>query len=185
MTNKALDRTRFSFGLGKTKQTMKKPNFPLLPSAILLFFLVAACGKSNSSGSGQNNTDANTTLLTQQAWVYDTAGIGIDNSGTIVLGLPPNLLSPCQTDDTLYFKANGTGTENQGPIACNPPTAQSISFQWSFNAQENMITSSDSLFTGFGGSITITSLTATQLHLLKTVQESGSSYIVDLYLKHP
>jgi hypothetical protein len=130
--------------------------------------------------------DQNMIYITQAGWIYDTAGVGSDNSGNISFALPAGVIKPCQQDDTLYFKSDGTGTENPGPISCDTTKpSKPVPFTWSFNSTENMINSSDSLFSGFGGSITITSLTATQLHLLKQVTVSGLPVILDLYLKHP
>jgi hypothetical protein len=169
----------------KLKCTMKRPLFLLSLGLIAWMLIITGCAK-NSYSSNTTYDTTNMTFLTQQAWIYDTAGIGSPpNPDTIAAALPLGVITPCQTDDTLYFNTNGTGTENQGPIACTPPVQQSTSFQWSFNAQQNMITSSDSLFTGFGGAITITSLNATQLHLLKTVTVAGFPVTIDIYLKHP
>ncbi len=163
---------------------MKKPLFRLSLGLLAWMGIMTGCGKSNSTSNSSNDT-TNTTYLTQQAWIYDTAGLGTPNSDVIAAALPANQISPCQTDDTVYFNSNGTGSENQGPIACTPPVAQSTAFQWSFNAQQNMITSTDSLFTGFGGAITITALNSTQLHLQKTLSVGGFPVTIEIYLKHP
>jgi hypothetical protein len=155
----------------------------LIPA--LLVYMSTGCSKGSSSNNNNPPMDANMTLITQAAWIYDTAGVGSDNSGTIVYPIPAGVIKDCQKEDTLYFKSNGTGVEDQGPLKCDTTNTSPIPFTWSFNTGENMITSSDSLFSGFGGSITITSLTSTQLHLLKQVTVSNVPVIVDLYLKHP
>src|SRR5215469_9127702 len=130
-----------------------------MPTTKSIFFLAAAtllvivmgCSKNSSYGNNQGQ-DANMTNITKAAWIYDTAGVGADNSGAISFALPAGVLKPCQLDDTLYFKSDGTGTENSGPIACTPPSPKIVNFTWSFNSNETMINSSDSLFSGFGGS---------------------------------
>lgn len=160
-----------------------KAIFLLSASALLL--IVLGCSKGSSNYNNTQGQDANMTNITKAAWIYDTAGIGSDNSGTISFALPAGVLKDCEKQDTLYFKSNGTGTENSGPVPCDSTAPKVVPFTWTFNSGENMINSSDSLFTGFGGSITITSLTATQLHLLKQVKVSGLPVILDLYLKHP
>ena len=144
----------------------------------LLSLFLINCSKKSSSGV------SNTTLITKEAWIYDTAGIGIDSSGTIVSPIPPGVLQACEKEDTLYFYANETGAENAGPIKCDSTSPQSTPFTWSFNSSQNAIISSDSLFSGFGGSISITSLTTTQLHLLKVITVQTIPFIVDIYLKH-
>src|SRR6516225_1686684 len=166
-------------------QTMKTALPIFLMTTVSIIYVSTGCSKGNSYGSGNNNMDANMTNITKAAWIYDTAGVGTDNSGTIAFALPAGVLKDCQKEDTLYFKSDGTGTENQGPMKCDTTKTKPINFNWSFTANETMITSSDSLFSGFGGNITITSLTTTQLHLLKQVTVSGVPVIVDLYLKHP
>ncbi|HTQ26489.1 MAG TPA: hypothetical protein VMI35_00100 [Puia sp.] len=166
---------------------MKKTFFIvfLLPASIL--YMTTGCSKSGSSNNGNNNNeDANMKLITAGPWIYDTAGVGADNSGTIVYALPPGTIKDCQKEDTLYFKSDGTGTEVQGPLKCDTSNTKPVTFTWAFNSQENMLTSSDTLFASFGGSITITSLTSTQLHLLTQVTVSGNLTVpVNLYLKHP
>jgi hypothetical protein len=160
-----------------------KSIFFLATAALLI--VVIGCSKNSSYGSNNQGPDANTTLITQAAWIYDTSGIGANTSGAISFALPPGVLKPCEKDDTLYFKSDGTGTENPGPLACDTTAPKIVHFNWSFTANETAITSSDSLFSGFGGTITITSLTQTQLHLLKQVTVSGLPVILDIYLKHP
>ena len=158
--------------------------FSLISSLSCLFLismLLVNCSKKTNSSQASN---VNMTLLTSAAWTYDTAGIGDDSSGTIVTGLPPGVLQQCQKEDTLYFYNNGTGAENAGPLKCDSTSPESTPFTWSFNTSQNAIISSDSLFAGFGGSITITSLTSTQLHLLKVVTVQTIPFIVDIYLKH-
>lgn len=154
----------------------------LLKSAIFclsFFFLVfIACSKKSSTQK------SNMELITQTSWKYDTAGIGADSSGTIITALPSGVLKACQTDNIITFKSDGTGTEDEGPTKCDSASPQTVAFNWSFNANQTAIISSDSLFAGFGGTITITSLTETQLHLLKTVTVQSFPVILDLYLKH-
>jgi hypothetical protein len=160
---------------------MKFSFIGFLACLFLISVLMVSCSKKTNSSQGSN---MNMTLLTSAAWTYDTAGIGDDSSGTIVTGLPPGILQQCQKEDTLYFYNNGTGAENSGPLKCDSTSPESTPFTWSFNNSETAITSSDSLFAGFGGSITITSLTSTQLHLLKVVTVQTIPFIVDIYLKH-
>jgi hypothetical protein len=159
---------------------MKKTIKPFLLFASFVWLLSLACSKKGSSIKPPSNMD----LITQSSWKYDTAGIGSDNSGTIVLALPAGTIKDCQKDNIITFKSDGTGTEDEGPIKCDSLSPQTTPFTWSFNASQTQITSSDSLFTGVGGAITITSLTQTQLHLLKSVTIQSVPVILDIYLKH-
>jgi hypothetical protein len=167
-------------------QTMKRALLIVIVISVSIVYMSTGCSKGSSYGSNGNNMDANMTNITKAAWIYDTAGIGTDNSGTIALALPPNTIKDCQKEDTIYFKSDGTGTQAQGPLKCDTSNTKPVNFTWTFTNNETMLNSSDSLFSGFGGSITITSLTSTQLHLLKQVTvPSVGPVILDLYLKHP
>jgi hypothetical protein len=123
-------------------------------------------------------------LITQASWKYDTAGIGADNSGTIVTSLPPGIIKDCQKDNTITFMSNGTGTEDEGPTKCDSASPQTTNFTWSFAANQTEIVSTDSLFVAIGDTLTITSLTTTQLHLLRQLVIQNIPVILDLYLKH-
>jgi|HubBroStandDraft_2_1064218.scaffolds.fasta_scaffold886970_1 hypothetical protein len=157
---------------------MKITFFSLLVLGFLCALVFVDCNKKN------NPPKSNMTLITQAAWKYDTAGIGDDSSGVIVSPPPPGLVKACEKDNIFYFNADGTGSEDEGPTKCDSTSPQTVAFTWSFNASQNAINSSDSLFAGIGGSITITSLTETQLHLSKVVTVQNIPFIVEIYLKH-
>lgn len=157
---------------------MKIPFFRMLLFLFLISLFFVNCGKKSSSQV------SNMALITQSGWFYDTAGIGDDSSGVIVTAPPPGLIQQCEKEDTFYFYSNNTGAENAGPIKCDSAGPASTPFTWNFNSSQNAIISSDSLFSGVGGSITITSLTTTQLHLLKVITVQQIPIIVDIYLKH-
>jgi hypothetical protein len=149
-----------------------------LTCLLISSLLYLACKKNGSSSPSKM------TLITQASWKFDTAGLGNDSSGVIVTALPPGLLLDCQKDNIFTFNSDGTGVDDEGPTKCNPASPQTTPFTWSFNANQNAIVSSDSLFSGIGGTITITLLTSTQLHLMKDVTVQGIPFIVDIYLKH-
>jgi hypothetical protein len=157
---------------------MKTPFLYFLSFLSACFILAGSCKKNSTS------PPSNMTLMTQASWKYDTAGVGSDNSGTIAFALPQGTIKDCEKDNILNFKSDGTGSQDEGPTKCDSASPQTVPFTWSFNANQTAITSSDSLFSGFSGSITITSLTQTQLHLLKTVTIQSIPVIVDIYLKH-
>jgi len=157
---------------------MKLPFISLLAILSVCFILAGSCKKNSSS------PPSNMTLITQSSWKYDTAGVGSDNTGTIAFALPPGTIKDCEKDNILTFKSDGTGTQDEGPTKCDSASPQIVPFTWSFNANQTALTSSDSLFAGFSGSITITKLTQTQLHLMKTVTVQSVPVIVDIYLKH-
>jgi hypothetical protein len=146
--------------------------------AILL--MVNSCSKSSSSQTAKTKMQ----LITASAWKYDTAGIDLDNNGTIDAALPAGYLKSCQTDNLLYFNADSTGTEDEGATKCNSTDPQTAPFTWSFNASQTVINFPDSVFGSVGGAVNISSLTETQLHFEKTVTQSGITATIAVYMKH-
>lgn len=157
-----------------------KISISFLSCLFLFSMLCLDCNKKNT-GSTQN---MNMTLMTQASWKYDTAGIGNDSSGVIVTALPTGVLKDCEKDNIFTFHSDSTGIDDEGATKCDSTSPQTTPFTWTFNANQKAIVSSDSLFSGFGGYITITVLTSTQLHLMKDVTVQGIPFIVDIYLKH-
>jgi hypothetical protein len=144
-----------------------------------VIFIMNSCSKKSSS-TGQTKIQ----LLTASAWKYDTAGLDANGDGTIDDALPNGVIPACVTDNTLVFNSDSTGTENEGAINCDTTGVQSASFTWSFNTAQTVINFPDSVFGPFGGTVNITSLTTTQLHLEKAITESGLTFNVAVYLKH-
>ncbi len=157
---------------------MKKVLFLSLIS-YSFFLIINGCSKKSSSG-GQTKTQ----LITASAWKYDTAGLDLNGDGTIDEALPDSIIPSCVKDNTLTFNSDSTGTENEGAINCDTTGIQSTSFTWSFNSSQTVINFPDSVFGPFGGTVNITSLTTTQLHLEKAITESGLTFNVAVYLKH-
>ena len=146
-----------------------------------IFFIINSCSKKSSSSS---NTQTRMQLLTSAAWKYDTAGIDLNGDGLIDEGLPAGTIPSCLTDNTITFNSDSTGVENEGPTKCDSASPQTSNFTWAFNSSQTSIVLPDSLFGVFTGTITITSLTATQLHLEQAVTDSGFTVNVAVYLKH-
>src|SRR5580765_2884455 len=65
-----------------------------------------SCQKSSSGGTQKSKTE----LLAGGTWKFDHAGLDLDNNGTIDSPLPAGVLQPCDTDGSLTFNTNGTGT---------------------------------------------------------------------------
>jgi hypothetical protein len=156
-----------------------KRSFFLLLFCFGIFFIIYSCSKKSSS-----STQSNTQLITSAAWKYDTAGIDENGDGTIDAALPSGIIQSCITDNLLYFNTDSTGTEDEGATKCDSTSPQTAAFTWSFNSSQNQINFPDSVFGTFGGTVNITSLTATQLHLEKAITESGLTFNVAVYFKH-
>jgi hypothetical protein len=153
--------------------------FILICSSI--FLIINSCSKKNASpSSGQTKTQ----LITASAWKYDTAGIDLNGDGTIDEALPGGVIPSCIKDNTLTFNSDSTGVQNEGAIKCDSAAPQTSNFTWAFNSSQTSIILPDSVFGSFTGTINITSLTATQLHLEQAVTDSGLTVNVAVYLKH-
>jgi hypothetical protein len=144
----------------------------------LLFFAMNGCSKKSTPA------ETKTQLITASPWQYDTAGIDLAGNGTIDEALPDTTIPACVKDNTLTFTSDSTGVENEGAIKCDSTSPQTAGFTWSFNSGETQINFPDSVFGLIGGTVSITSLTATQLHLEKAVTESGITFNIAIYLKH-
>jgi hypothetical protein len=146
--------------------------------AALVYFAMNGCSKKSSPA------ETKTQLITASAWQYDTAGIDLNGDGTIDEALPDTVIPVCVKDNTLTFTSDSTGVENEGAVKCDSASPQTSNFTWSFNAAQTQINFPDSVFGSFGGTVNITSLTTTQLHLEKAVTESGFTVNIAIYLKH-
>jgi hypothetical protein len=145
-----------------------------------IFLIINSCSKKSSSSTGQTKTQ----LITASAWKFDTAGIDLNGDGTIDEALPGGVIPSCITDNTLTFSSDSTGVQNEGAIKCDSSAPQTSNFTWAFNSSQTSIVLPDSVFGSFSGTINITSLTATQLHLEQAVTDSGFTVNVAVYLKH-
>ena len=145
-----------------------------------IFLIINSCSKKSSSSTTQTKMQ----LITASAWKYDTAGIDLNGDGLIDEALPGGVIPSCIVDNTLTFNTDSTGVENEGAIKCDTASPQTSNFTWAFNSSQTSIVLPDSLFGTFTGTITITSLTATQLHLEQAVTDSGFTFNIAVYLKH-
>jgi len=154
---------------------MPKQIFNLLMICALLF---SDCKKSSS---GQSATQ----LLTSAAWKYDTGGLDIDKNGSVDTPFPPGFIKSCETDNTLTFKSDGTGTVDEGATKCNSTDPQTSPFTWSFKNNNTIINFPDTLFGTLGGDVKVNSLTSSKLELQKEVNiTSTTTANVILDLKH-
>ena len=140
-----------------------------------------SCQKSSGSG-GTNKTK--TELLTSSKWVYDHAGLDLDNNGTIDSPVPAGVLQACDTDGSLTFNSNGTGVGDEGPTKCNATDPQTVNFTWSLKNNETIINFSGVLFGGLSGDVKLISITDSQLSLEKAVNTGTIAVNVVVVLKH-
>src|SRR5580698_9870754 len=100
---------------------------PLLLPACLL---IMSCDKNSSSGRDIE-------LLTQTPWKYEKAGFDSDQDG-VFDALDPRIAG-CEKDDTVIFKADGSGLLNEGPIKCSQTEPGSLPFMWAFQNNDSTL----------------------------------------------
>lgn len=134
--------------------------------------LFTSCEKSNDDDNNQEKTK--TELISASVWKYDNAQIDVDNNGTGDMNVPAGVIEPCQTDNTLTFAANGSGTMDEGATKCDAGDPQTSPFSWNFTSNETVINFTAAIFAGVGGEFKIISLTETDLKLSKVITVPGS-----------
>lgn len=131
--------------------------------AFLSLVVLGSCQKEDGGTTPKTKQE----LIASSAWKYNDAKIDSDNNGTGDLALPAGIIEACQTDGTLTFTANGTGTVDEGPTKCNSTDPQTIPFTWNLGTNESVINFSSAVFAGVGGDFKIVSLTDAELVLSK------------------
>jgi len=146
-------------------------------------FVFFSCDKDDSSSPA--TTTSNTTILTQQSWKFNNAGLDPNKDGTIDQDISSQVTA-CLKDNSVSFASNGSGTVDEGATKCNPTTdPQTVPFTWSFASNETLININGNAIAGKGGQYKIVGLTSTQLSLSKdtTVAIIGATTFV-VNLKH-
>ena len=110
------------------------------------------------------------------------------SAGTISPGIPDgegNIITDlyagndaCDNDDETIFKADGTGSQNEGATKCDPDGEQELgTFAWSFNATETEIRA-------FGDTLGLSELSETNMVVTTILIEDGTSYTVTSTFGH-
>ena len=145
-------------------------------------FVFFSCDKDDSSSPG--TTTSNTTILAQQSWKFNNAGLDPNKDGTIDTDVSSQVLA-CLKDNSVTFAANGSGTVDEGATKCNTADPQTLPFTWSFASNETLININGNAIAGKGGQYKVVALTSTQFSLSKdtTVPIIGATTFV-VNLKH-
>jgi hypothetical protein len=152
--------------------------FILLSIATIAFF---GCKKDDSD---PEPTSSKTTLIAQQSWKFNNAGIDPDKDGNINTDIS-GFINDCLKDNVVSFSSsNGTGSMDEGTNVCNS-ASQTTPFTWAFANNESNINISGNVIAGKGGQYKIIALSATQFSLSKdtTITGFGATTIV-VNLKH-
>ena len=134
---------------------------------VLSSLVFAGCQKKETSPKTK------TQLITESPWKFSQAGIDQNGDGKIDLALPAGILEPCATDNLYTFKADHTGTVDEGPSKCSTSNPQTVPFTWNFLNNESQIDISTPLVAGIDGPVNIVELTETRFTLSKSVTLKG------------
>jgi hypothetical protein len=143
-----------------------------------IIFFSAACSKSS-----KDSAPTKAELISTSTWKFKEAGLDNDGNGQIDVQVPASAIDACLLDNTLTFKADKTGTIDEGPKKCNTTDPQTSPFTWSLNADETQINFSTAVFAGIGGDAKLLELSATNLTLSKTLTLTGFPFPVPVILK--
>ena len=155
---------------------MRNKLFILSIIAIAFF----SCKKDESSPPA---TITKTTILAEQSWKFNNAGLDPNKDGTIDQDVS-SFVSSCLKDNTVSFATNGSGTSDEGLTKCNSADPQSIPFTWSFASNETLININGNAVAGKGGQYKVISLTNTGFSLSKDTVYQGISTTFVVNLKH-
>jgi hypothetical protein len=156
---------------------------------LLLFivgFIIYGCHKNGDDNN--NNNQTNVQLITSSSWKYDTVGLDTDGDGKPNSPLPPGYgIDDCDRDNTITFKSDSTGIQDEGAVKCNSTDPQTTSFKWWFKGSK-----SDTLYTPdpifgstFSGDFKVGELSTSRLRVLKTISiPLAGNFNIVLDLKH-
>jgi hypothetical protein len=161
---------------------MKKYTISLLS----IGFIIYGCHK-NDDNNNSNNLQTKMQLVTSASWKYDTVGLDTDGDGKPNSPLPPGYgIDDCDRDNTITFKSDSTGIQNEGAVKCNASDPQTTAFKWWFKANGDTLYTPDPIFgSTFSGDFKVGELSSSRLRVLKAISiPLAGSFTVVLDLKH-
>ena len=160
------------------------------PQSLLVVLIGSMCFTACSKDSSENKEKTNTDKLTLAAWKYDKAMLDINKDGTGDIPIPDSELEACERDNLITFKADNTGTIDEGPSKCSSTDPQSLGFTWTFKNNETILNFPTAIVAGVDGDVTIVSLSETSMVLKgeidgipPIISPTGTANII-LTLKH-
>lgn len=148
--------------------------------ASVSFFLFTGCSKGGDSST--TTATSKTTLLTSSDW--SIAGAQHKDVSASVWTDDYATMQPCQKDNRIVFRANGTYETNEGATKCNASDPQIVQTgTWSFTTNETMLVTQATNGTQIWNA-TIETLTTSSLIISYTQVISGVTYQYRLSLSH-
>lgn len=158
-------------------------------SSFLLLAVISTPFFSCQKETDKTEQPTKSQLISASGWTYQDGGLDGNGDGAVDAGasfsvLLPALVPACRTDNVLRFKADNTGTMDEGASKCNTTDDPTTSFNWNFTDNESAINISNNAFAIFNGKSKIKSLTETQLSLTRDTTLAGSTFTLLVILKH-
>ena len=150
---------------------MKKYLFFLPITLFALALGFTSCEKDDDPSSQKSKEE----LIAQGSWKFKSASAN---------GNPYTSFATCQTDNVLDFNINGTGVKDEGSTKCNAADPQSVPYTWTLANNKTEIQLSASLFTDTGTTLTIVSVSETQLVVSVGVSTVGPVLLVQIIFEH-
>lgn len=159
------------------------------PQSLLILLIGSMCFTACSKDDDEDKEKTNTDKITLAPWKYDKAMLDVNKDGTGDIPVDSEL-EACEKDNLITFKADNTGTIDEGPTKCNSSDPQSLGFTWAFKNNETVINFPTAIVGGVDGDVTIVSLSETSMVLKgemdvppSPISPTGSIGII-LTLKH-
>jgi hypothetical protein len=151
---------------------MKKYLFFVPASLFALAFLFSACNKDDTPANQKSKEE----LIAQGSWKFKSAS----NNGVAYNGF-----AACQTDNVLDFNSNGSGVVDEGSTKCSAGDPQTIPFTWSLLNNKTEMQLSVPLFTDSGTTLTLVSVSETQLVVSVGVSSGGGPvFLIQITFEH-
>ena len=150
---------------------------------LILSIIAVAFFSCKKDDSDPPATTTKTTILAEQSWKFNNAGLDPNKDGTIDTDVS-GFVNACLKDNTVSFATNGSGTSDEGATKCNSADPQSIPFTWNFASNETLININGNAVAGKGGQYKIISLSNTAFSLSKDTLYQGISTTFIVNLKH-
>jgi hypothetical protein len=160
------------------------------PQSLLMLLIGGMCFTACDKNDDKDKEKTNTDKITLAAWKFDKASLDVNKDGTGDFPVPDSEIEACERDNLITFKADNTGTVDEGPTKCATSDPQSVPFVWTFKTNETVINFPTAILAGVDGDVTIVSLTETSMVLKREVDgvpvllsPTGKANII-LTLKH-
>jgi hypothetical protein len=157
-------------------QFTKKAAWIILSAAV-----ITGCKKDDSKASNKTKTELLTTGSWKQTSIYFSPAVDWDGDGHTENEVL-NLYSPCDRDDLMIFKTNGTVVSDEGASKCDPSDPQIIeTTSWKFSDNETKIVIGDP---GAEETAQLLELSSSVLKVKITLVEAGVTYTQTLTFGH-